>query len=207
VVSAENDFVDSLTVDELASIWAADGGVTTWADVNPDWPAEPIELYGPGTASGTFDYFNEEILGEEREPRTDYTPSEDDNVLVQGIAGSPYALGYFGFSYYEENADSLKALAIDGVEPTIESISDGSYTPLGRVLYIYVSAAELTGNEAVAEFVKFYVATANELAESVGYIALPGADEAAQQQKLFGALDGSVAPDSDTFGAEATPAA
>jgi phosphate transport system substrate-binding protein len=206
VVSAENDFVESLTVEELASIWAADGGVTNWSDLNPDWPAEPIELYGPGTASGTYDYFNGEILGETA-PRTDYTPSEDDNVLVQGVTGSPYALGYFGFSYYEENADSLKAIAIDAgngaVAPSIESISDLTYAPLGRVLYIYVSASELAKPE-IAEFVKFYVATADELAPSVGYIPLPGQAEFDQQVKLNGALDGSVAPDSDA--PAATPA-
>jgi len=208
VVSADNDFVDSLTVEQLKKIWSADGGVSTWADVNPDWPAETIELYGPGTASGTFDYFNEEIVGSDGQARTDYTPSEDDNVLVQGVAASPYALGYFGFSYYEENQDSLKAVAIDAgagpVAPSLETISDGSYTPLSRTLYIYVSANDLTTRPEVAEFVKFYVATADEIAPSVGYIPLPPADEFEQQVKLNGALDGSVAPDSETT---ATPAA
>ncbi len=212
VVSAENDFVTDLTTEELASIWAADGGVTNWSDVRPDFPEEPIELYGPGTASGTFDYFNEEILGEDRQVRTDYTPSEDDNVLVQGVAGSPYALGYFGFSYYEENQDTLKAVAIDAgdgaVEPTMETIADGSYTPLGRTLFIFVNAAELQSRPEVQEFVKFYAATANDIAPSVGYIALPEADEQATVDKVAGAIDGSVAPDSDTFGAEeASPAA
>jgi phosphate transport system substrate-binding protein len=212
VVSAENDFVSDLTVEELANIWAADGGVTTWADVRPDWPAENIELYGPGTASGTFDFFNEEILGDDREVRTDYTPSEDDNVLVQGVAGSPNALGYFGYSYYEENADVLKAVAIDNgdgaVEPSIETISDGSYAPLGRTLYIYVSGTELQTRPEVAEFVKFYAATADEIAPAVGYIALPEDAEQATYDKVLGAIDGSVAPDSESFGSEeATPEA
>lgn len=211
VVSAENDFVTDLTVEELGNIWAADGGVTTWADVRPDWPAENIELYGPGTASGTFDFFNEEILGEEREVRTDYTPSEDDNVLVQGVAGSPNALGYFGFSYYEENAEILKAVAIDNGEgaiaPSIETIGDGSYAPLSRTLEIYVNAAELARPE-VAEFVKFYAATADEIAPAVGYIPLPAEVEQSTFDKVAGAIDGSVAPDSDSFGSEeATPAA
>jgi len=209
VVSAENDFVETLTVEELKKIWSADGGVSTWADVNPEWPAETIELYGPGTASGTFDYFNEAILGTDAKVRTDYTPSEDDNVLVQGVAGSKYALGYFGFSYFEANTDTLKAISIDAgsgpVAPSIESISDGSYQPLGRTLYIYVSAKDLTTRPEVAEFVKYYVATADELAPSVGYIPLPASDEFTQQVKLTGALDGSVAPDS-AAGA-ATPAA
>lgn len=214
VVSAENDFVEDLTVDELASIWAADGGVTNWSDVRPDFPEEPIELYGPGTASGTFDYFNEEILGEDREVRTDYTPSEDDNVLVQGVAGSPYALGYFGFSYYEENQDTLKAVAIDAgsgpVGPSIETIADGSYQPLGRTLYIYVNANELQERPEVQEFVKFYAATADEIAPSVGYIALPDDAEKETVDKVAGAIDGSIAPDSETFGQEspeASPAA
>ena len=205
VVSAENDFLTDLTVEELAKIWAADGGVTTWADVRPDFPAENVELYGPGTASGTFDYFNEEILGE-AEVRTDYTPSEDDNVLVQGVAGSPYALGYFGFSYYEENQDTLKAVAIGegdaAVAPSLESIADGSYQPLGRTLYIYVSANELQSRPEVQEFVKFYAATADEIAPSVGYIALPDDAEKATMDHVLGAIDGSIAPDSESFGQE-----
>lgn len=209
VVSAENDFVESLTVDQLKLLWSVDGGASTWANLNPEWPAEPIELYGPGTASGTFDYFNEEILGEDVEVRTDYTPSEDDNVLVQGVAGSQYALGYFGFSYYEENQDTLKAVAIDGgsgaVVPSLESISDGSYSPLGRTLFIYVNAGDLASRPEVAEFVRFYIATSDEIAPSVGYIPLSGEAELVQQTKLNGALDGSVAPDSQA--AAATPAA
>ena len=208
VVSAENDFVESLTVEELQRIWSADGGVTTWADVNPEWPAEPIELYGPGTASGTFDYFNEAILGEDIAVRTDYTPSEDDNVLVQGVAGSASALGYFGFSYFEENQDTLKAVAIDGgnglVAPSIETIADGSYAPLSRTLYVYVNANDLVNRPEVAEFVKFYAATSDEIAESVGYIALPDDAEQAEYEKVLGALDGSVAPDSQA--GTATPA-
>jgi phosphate transport system substrate-binding protein len=215
VVSAENDFVTDLTVEELAAIWAADGGVTNWSDVRPDFPDEPIELYGPGTASGTFDYFNEEILGDGIDVRTDYTPSEDDNVLVQGVGGSPYALGYFGFSYFEENQDTLKAVAIDAgdgpVEPSMDTIADGSYTPLGRTLYIYVSASDLQDRPEVQEFVRFYATTADELAESVGYIPLT--DDAEQQtvDKVNGAIDGSIAPDSESFGqdeggVEASPA-
>ena len=207
-VSAENDFVDSLTVEDLQRIWSADGGVTTWADVNPDFPAEPIELYGPGTASGTFDYFNEEILGD-LDVRTDYTPSEDDNVLVQGVSGSPYALGYFGFSYYEENMDILKAIAIDNgdgpVSPSMETIADGSYAPLSRTLYIYVNANDLANRPDVAEFVKYYAATANEIAPDVGYIALPIADEQATYDKVVAAIDGSIEPDS--LSTSASPAA
>ncbi|HWV24680.1 MAG TPA: PstS family phosphate ABC transporter substrate-binding protein [Thermomicrobiales bacterium] len=211
VVSAENDFVDELTVEELQKIWQADGGVTTWADVREGFPDEPIELYGPGTASGTFDYFNEEILGD-LDVRTDYTPSEDDNVLVQGVAGSPYALGYFGFSYFEENQDILKAVAVDNgdgpVAPSIETIADGSYAPLSRTLYIYVNADELQNRPEVAEFVKFYAASVGEIAPSVGYIALPEEAEQETYDAVVGAIDGSRVPDSESFGTpEASPAA
>lgn len=214
VVSAENDFVDELTVEELASIWSADGGVTTWADVRDGFPDENIELYGPGTASGTFDYFNEEILGD-ADVRTDYTPSEDDNVLVQGVAGSPYALGYFGYSYFEENQDTLKAVGVDNGEgavvPSIDTIADGSYQPLGRTLYIYVNANDLQERPEVQEFVKFYAASADEIAPSVGYISLPDDAEQATMDHVLGAIDGSIAPDSESFGQEdgspeATPA-
>lgn len=202
VVSAENDFIEDMTVEELAMVWSADSAPTMWSEVREGWPEEAIELYGPGTASGTFDFFNEEILGDDVEVRTDYTPSEDDNVLVQGVAGSPFALGYFGFSYYEENADTLKAVAINGVAPSIETIGDGSYTPLGRTLYIYVNAGELQGRPEVAEFVKFYAATADEVAPAVGYIAQPEEAEQGVYDKVVGAIDGSVAPDSDSFGSE-----
>jgi phosphate transport system substrate-binding protein len=209
VVSAENDFVESLTVEQLAQIWSADGGVVNWSDVNPEWPEEPIELYGPGADSGTFDYFNEEILGEDVAVRTDYIPSEDDNVLVQGVLGSPYALGYFGFAYYVENQDSLKAVAIDAgsgaVAPSIETIGDSSYAPLSRTLFVYVNAEALSSDPGLQEFLRFYLANSGPLAEDVGYIALPAEDLAAQQEKLEGAISGEVAPDSEA--AAATPAA
>lgn len=209
VVSAENDFIESITVDQLAQLWSADGGITNWSDLNPDWPEEPVELYGPGADSGTFDYFNEVILGE-ASPRTDYNPSEDDNVLVQGVLGSPNALAYFGYAYYVENQDSLRAIPIDNgsgpVEPTVETIADGSYAPLSRPLFIYVNAEALQTDPAVQEFVRFYLATSDELAEDVGYIALPGEIELEQQTKVEGAISGEVAPDSESEGTPATPA-
>lgn len=207
VVNPENDFVDSLTVEQLAQLWGAEGGATNWSDLDPEWPEEPIELYGPGPDSGTFDYFNEVIL-DEAEPRTDYIPSEDDNVLVQGVAGSPNALGYFGFAYYVENQDTLRAVPIDNgegaIEPSIETIGDGSYAPLSRPLFIYVNAELLQTDPALQEFVRFYLSTSDELAEDVGYIALPGETEVEQQTKLEGAISGEVAPDSE--GLEGTPA-
>lgn len=210
-VSADNEFVEDLTVEELANIWAADGGVKTWADVRPDWPAENVELYGPGTASGTFDFFNEAILGD-HEVRTDYTPSEDDNVLVQGVAGSQFALGYFGFAYYEEYADSLRAVAIgsgDGANvPSIDSIGDGTYSPLSRTLFIYVNAGELQSRPEVAEFIKFYAANSADIAASVGFIGMPEEKLQETWDKVVGAIDGSIVPDSELFGTdvEATPA-
>lgn len=208
VVSAENDFVDSLTVEQLQQLWSADGGVSNWSDLNPDWPEEPIQLYGPGPDSGTFDYFNEVILGDDANPRTDFIPSEDDNVIVQGVLGSPYALGYFGYAYFVENQDSLTAVAIDNgdgpVEPSIETIGDGSYAPLSRPLFIYVNAEALQSDPAIQEFVRFYLATSDELAQDVGYIALPPEIELEQQTKLEGAISGETAPDSESA---ATPAA
>ena len=206
VVSAENDFIDDVTIEELAQIWSADGP-TTWNEIREDWPEEAIELYGPGTASGTFDFFNEEILGEDVEVRTDYTPSEDDNVLVQGVAGSPYALGYFGFSYYEENTDVLKAVSVEGVAPSMETIGDGSYTPLSRSLFIYVNAAELQEREEVAEFVKYFAANASDIAPSVGFIGLPEEVQQETLDKVTGAIAGEIEPDSASFGSEeeATP--
>jgi phosphate transport system substrate-binding protein len=212
VVSAENDFVETLTVDQLKQLWSAEGGVTNWSDLNPDWPSEAVELYGPGADSGTFDYFNEEVLGEDVAVRTDYTPSEDDNVLVQGVIGSPYALGYFGFAYFEANADSLKAVGIDGgngpVVPSIETIADGTYAPLSRGLYIYVSADPLQSDPAVQEFLRFYIASSSTLAPDVGYIALPDELVATQQEKLEAAIAGSIEPDSvgGDVSPDATPA-
>ena len=139
VVNPENDFVTDLTVDELKKIWEPNSSVKTWKDVRPEWPAEEIKLYGPGTDSGTFDYFTEEIIGESKKIRTDFTASEDDNVLVQGISGDKYSLGYFGYAYYVENKDSLKLVSVNGVVPSTDTIKNKEYTPLSRPLFIYVS--------------------------------------------------------------------
>jgi phosphate transport system substrate-binding protein len=178
VVSAENDFITCLTTEELNTLWApeSEGEITTWDQVNPDFPAEPIELYGPGTDSGTFDYFTDEINGEEGASRSDYNASEDDNVIVQGVSGSPNALGYFGFTYYEENADALKAVEIDSgdgcVAPSVEASQDGSYTPLARPLFIYVSNAAYAEKPQVASFVDFYVENNSDIAEAAQFIPL-----------------------------------
>jgi phosphate transport system substrate-binding protein len=176
VVSKENGFVDKLTVDELKKIWEPDSKVKTWKDVRPEWPAEEIKLYGPGTDSGTFEYFTEAIVGEAKKSRPDYTASEDDNVLVQGIAGDKNSLGYFGYAYFEENADKLKLVPIDNgdgnaVTPTFDTIKDGTYKPLARPIFIYANKKSLEKPE-VKEFVKFYLENAPELVKSVFYVPL-----------------------------------
>lgn len=191
VVSKENTFVDCLTTDELKSIWDLGSVVETWADVRASWPDEKIDLYGPGADSGTFDYFTEEINGETKRSRSDFTQSEDDNVLVTGISGSQYALGYFGLAYVTENADKVRSVEIDGGEgctaPSPESANDGTYVPLGRPLFIYASVAALARPE-VAAFFRFFLENTNELSAEVGYIGLNDADMAAAKAILEAAL-------------------
>lgn len=208
VVNPANDWVESMTVEQLRDLWIEGSTIMNWSDLNPEWPEERIELYGPGSDSGTFDYFNEAILGDDMAPRTDYQPSEDDNVLVQGVAGSPNALGYFGYAYYLENSDSLRVVPIDGgngpVEPNHDTIADGSYAPLSRPLFEYVNAEMLQSDPALQEFMRFMLANSGPLAEDVGYIALPGDVVQEQQDKLEGAISGEIAPDSSAM--EATPA-
>lgn len=183
VVNTANDWATDITVEELAMIWAPDSKVTKWSDVRPEWPAKKIGLYGPGSDSGTFDYFTEEINGETGAIRTDYTPSEDDNVLVQGVAGDKYAMGFFGYAYFVENEGTLKALAINGVEPTIDTIKDGSYAPLSRPLFMYVKNTSLERPE-VAAFVNYFLTEGTSLVEEVGYVALTADEYAAELAKL-----------------------
>lgn len=176
VVSKENTFATCLTTAQLAKIWAPDSTVTNWHQVDSRFPDRPLELFGPGTDSGTFDYFTKAITGTEGASRTDYTPSEDDNVIVQGVSGSAGGLGYFGFTYYQENQDKVTAVAIDSgsgcVAPSAASAQDGSYTPLSRPLFIYPSVAKLTSNEALREFLSFYVDNDARIAEDAQFIAL-----------------------------------
>lgn len=178
VVSRDNQFVDYLTVAELKKLWhpSAQNNVTKWNQIRDGFPAEKIKLYGPGTDSGTFEYFTEAICGAAGKSRGDYTPSEDDNVLVQGIAGDRYALGYFGLAYYEENQDKLKVVKIDNgkgsVAPSYETVQNGTYQPLSRPLFIYINSGS-ANKEEVREFVEFYLKNAGKMAKEVGYIALP----------------------------------
>lgn len=176
MVNPKNDFVECLTVEELKKIWEPSSTVNSWNDVRPEWPDEPVALYGPDTDSGTFDYFTGEIVGEEDASRPDYTASADDNVLVQGIAGDEDALGYFGYAYYVENTDKLKLVAVDGGEgcvlPTRESVLDGTYSPLSRPLFVYVRNDALERPE-VAEFMRFYLTEGPALVSEVGYVEAP----------------------------------
>ena len=176
VVSRNNDWVDYLTVEELQMIWQPGSMVDSWDDIRPEWPSEPIRLYGPGTDSGTFDYFTEAVNGESGASRPDYTASEDDNVLVQGISGDENSLGFFGYAYYIENQDKLKVVPIDGgngpVTPNAVTINDGTYSPLSRPIFIYLNTASLERQE-VRTFVDFYIDNAGALANEVGYIELP----------------------------------
>ncbi|MEA2525954.1 MAG: phosphate transport system substrate-binding protein [Thermomicrobiales bacterium] len=198
VVNPENDFVECLTVDQLKQLWQPNSTVKTWQDLNPEWPADTINLYGPGTDSGTFDYFTEQINGEEGASRTDYTPSEDDNVLVLGVAGDANGLAYFGYAYYVENQESLKVVAVDGgngcVMPSKDTIRDGTYAPLSRPLSVYVTKESLARPE-VQEFMRFYLANARELVDDVGFVDSPGSVYVSDQAKLEGAIAGTAQPD------------
>lgn len=181
VVANPANPIESMTVEELNKMWApeSEGEVTNWSQVNSEWPDADFSLFGPGADSGTFDGFTKNINGEEGASRTDYTPSEDDNVLVQGVSTDPNALGYFGYSYYEENQDKLRAIAIDNgegvVAPSVETVRDGSYQPLSRPIYIYVNA-EAAERPEVAEFVEYYLTNAEELVPEVGSVPLTSED-------------------------------
>ena len=181
VVNPANDWCDSLTVEQLKTIWRkeSEDSVMRWSDVNPEWPDEEFKLYGPGPDSGTFDYFTEVINGKARSSREDYDASENDNALVTGVAGDKGALCYFGYGYYAENKDKLKLLAIDSgdgpIKPSPESVRDGSYKPLARPLYIYVRKSAL-GDPGVVDFVHYYLKHAGEVAPQVGYVALTDDD-------------------------------
>lgn len=190
VVHPDNDWVDYFTVKELKKIWqpSSQNEVTHWNDVKSEWPDDELHLYGAGTASGTYDYFTEAVVGESGASRGDYTASEDDNVLVQGVSGDDNALGYFGLAYYEENQQKLRLVPIENengkkVKPTTESVAKGTYSPLSRPLYIYVSK-KAAQRESVREFVNYYLDTAGELAKDVGYVAMPDSVYKAEKEKF-----------------------
>jgi phosphate transport system substrate-binding protein len=194
IVSKENTWLKSITVEELKKIWEPEsqGKIKKWNQINSKWPDAEFHLYGPGVASGTYDYFTEAIVGKAGASRGDYTASEDDNVLVQGIQGDKNSLGFFGLAYFEENQDKLKLVAVDNgkgngsVLPNKETVMSNTYAPLSRPLFIYVSDAAAK-RKAVVDFVNFYLQVTPNLVKDVGYIALPASDyqEAIQQFKNF----------------------
>jgi phosphate transport system substrate-binding protein len=187
-VNSENDWVTCLTTDQLKAIWEPSSEIENWSEIpGGDFPDQPLTLAGPGTDSGTFDYFTDEINGEEGASRSDYTASEDDNVIVQAVAGEQGGLGYFGYTYYEENQDTLKALEIDSgegcVAPSVETAQAGEYTPLARPLYVYVKDEAMERPE-VQEFMRFYLENLDSVAETAKFIALTEEQKAEQMTKL-----------------------
>jgi phosphate transport system substrate-binding protein len=179
VVSPQNDWVKQLTIAELKAMWepAAQGKITRWSQINPKWPNETLALFGPGSDSGTFDYFTEAVVGKAKSSRGDFTGSEDDNVLVQGVANNKHSLGYFGYAYYVPNQSRLKAVPIvnkagKGVGPSFDNVVNGSYEPLSRPIFIYVSEKAAQRPE-VREFVNYYLNESKPLIEEVKYVPLP----------------------------------
>jgi len=176
-VNPQNDWCDCLTVDQLKAIWQPESSVNNWSDLDPAWPDEEIKLYGPGLDSGTFDFFTKAIVGEEKKSRKEFTQSEDDNVLVVGVAGDVHSLGYFGLAYYENNQQKLKLLGVDPgdgncVKPSQKTVRDTSYKPLSRPLFIYVRKSSLERAD-VRAFVEFFLQNVGNEVEKTGYVPAP----------------------------------
>ncbi len=188
VVVNKGNPLTNITTAELKKMWepAATRKIMKWNQVNSSWPNAPLKLYGPGADSGTFDYFTDEIVGKSGDSRTDYTPSEDDNVLVQGVAGDNKALAYFGYTYYEENKNKLKALKINGVAPSSQTVSNGTYKPLARPIFIYVNLDSVKSKPAVKKFLEYYLDNAPRLVKDVR--SIPRTDYQAHKQKLAQAI-------------------
>lgn len=189
VVHPSNDWAKDITVAELKKMWEpeAQGKIMRWNQIRPEWPDKEIHLYGAGVESGTYDYFTEAIVGKSHSSRGDFTASEDDNVLVQGVSTDPLALGFFGYAYYEENKSKLKAIPVDNgagaILPTLETVKDGSYAPLSRALFLYISSKAVAKPEVV-DFINFYLESAGDLSEEVGYIRMPEKIYNDQKQKF-----------------------
>jgi len=188
IVNSQNDWATCLTVEQLSAIWKPGSTVSNWNQVDPSFPDSPLKLYGPGTDSGTFDYFTDVINGEEGASRTDFSASEDDNVIVQGVSGDEGGLGYLGFSYYEENQDKLKALEVDGgqgcVAPSVEAAQNDTYAPLSRPLFMYVKTSALTDNESLADFMRFTLENAQSIAQESRVVPMSQEQVDEQLQKL-----------------------
>ena len=172
VVNKENTWAQELTEEDLKKIWENGSKIMNWKEINPSWPSEVIKLYGPDQDSGTFDYFVEEILGKDGQIRIDYSPSSDDNQLVQGVEGDKGSLGFFGYAYYIEQKDKLNAVAVNGVRPTDETVKTGKYKPLSRPLYIYVNKKSLKEKPEVRAFVEYYLKNASKAVKLTGYVPL-----------------------------------
>jgi phosphate transport system substrate-binding protein len=174
VVSNDNTWANTMSVEQLKKIWepGAQGKITNWNQINSRFPNQPLKLFGPGQASGTFDYFTEAINGKSKASRTDFTASEDDNVLVNGISKDKGGLGYFGMAYYEANKSKLKAIKVGGVAPSVETVKSGKYTPLSRPLFIYVNAT-VAAKPQIKEFVSFFLKNAGQFATQTRYVSLP----------------------------------
>lgn len=204
VVNPKNTFVDHITVSELKKIWETGSAVKMWSDIRATWPKQPIKLYGPGTDSGTFDYFTEAVIGKKGASRADYMASEDDNTLVKGVAGDVNALGYFGFAYYEENMSMLKAIPVQSAEqpvaPSAVAISNGTYQPLSRPVFIYVSQKAVVRPE-VKSFVEYYLSNAGMLSKDVGAVALPDSVYQLTMKRFANRSLGSVFLGKNTVGA------
>ncbi len=206
VVHPENTWASTMSVEQLKAMWdsSAQGQITNWNQVNPSWPSTKMSLYAPGTDSGTFDYFGEAIIGKDSSHRSDFTASEDDNILVQGVSRDKNAIGYFGFAYYEANKDKLKSVAIDGgkgpVKPSRETVENGTYAPLSRPLFIYVNAEAINKKPEVKQFVDFYLDNVPTLAAEVGYVPLPTDAYTAVKTNFNNAKLGSVFEGRETVG-------
>jgi len=211
VINPRNTWLKQATVAELKAVWepAAQGKVMRWNQINPAWPDQPVKLFGPGADSGTFEYFTEAIVGKAKSSRGDFTASEDDNVLVQGVAGDVNAMGYFGYAYYAENTSRLKALPIvaapgkPAVAPSAKSVEDGSYQPLARPIFIYVKAASMAKPE-VKKFVEFYMSNGAKMANEVKYVGLPAAVYQANLKHLAVGKKGTVFGGKNEVGASIT---
>ncbi|HET6604233.1 MAG TPA: PstS family phosphate ABC transporter substrate-binding protein [Xanthomonadaceae bacterium] len=200
VINPGNDWIQAMTVDQLKTIWQpeAQGTIMNWNQVEPQWPDRPLTLFGAGADSGTFDYFTEAVVGTAKASRGDFTASEDDNVLVTGVANDVNALGFFGFAYYLENRDKIRAVPIKldadapAVLPALETVKDGTYQPLSRPIFIYVNAKALAERAEVREFVAYYLGEARPLIEEVGYIPLPERAYELAQGKVDSGVTGTV---------------
>lgn len=193
VVNPANDFVQCLTTEQLKKIWDRDSNVSNWNQVDPNFPDQPLKLYGPGTDSGTFDYFTDAVNGEEGRSRSDYNATEDDNVIVQGVSGDKGGMGYFGLSYVEQNPDKVKAIEVDGgggcVAPSKQTVQDATYKPLSRPLFIYVSGDAIKRPEVDA-FIEFYLDNQEQITEQALYVPMTAEQLEASQEKVSQLIEG-----------------